>query len=90
LTQNAKSSTTDFAKNLPCGEQKDGDKSYLVTIVSQESPPRRFIAGADALGVAEQKMRDLQQQIDACRDLSTSLAFASVGTGGYQELGGTE
>jgi NAD(P)-dependent dehydrogenase (short-subunit alcohol dehydrogenase family) len=69
--------------------QQAGDPAKLaltlVTIVSQESPPRRFIAGADALGIAEQKMRDLQQQIDAYRDLSTSMAFDSVETGGNQE-----
>jgi NAD(P)-dependent dehydrogenase (short-subunit alcohol dehydrogenase family) len=46
----------------------------LVTIASQEQPPRRFIAGADAIGLAEQKVKDLQEQIDAFRDLSTSLA----------------
>ncbi len=43
-------------------------------IASQEQPPRRFIAGADAIAVAEQKVQDLQEQIDAYRDLSTSLA----------------
>ncbi len=46
----------------------------LVTIASQEQPPRRFIAGADAIAVAEQKVQDLQEQINAFRDLSTSLA----------------
>ena len=44
----------------------------LITIASQEQPPRRFIAGADAIAVAEQKV---QEQIDAFRDLSTSLAL---------------
>ena len=47
----------------------------LITIASQEPPPRRFIAGADAIGTAEQKVADLKAQIDANRDLSTSLAF---------------
>ncbi len=46
----------------------------LVTIASTEPPPRRFIAGADAIATAEQKVADLQAQIDALRDLSTSLA----------------
>jgi NAD(P)-dependent dehydrogenase (short-subunit alcohol dehydrogenase family) len=50
----------------------------LVTITGQEQPPRRFIAGADALGIAEQKVRDLQEQIDAYRELSTTLALDSV------------
>jgi len=47
----------------------------LLTIASQEPPPRRFIAGADAIAGAEQKVADLKTQIDANRDLSTSLAF---------------
>jgi NAD(P)-dependent dehydrogenase (short-subunit alcohol dehydrogenase family) len=47
----------------------------MITIASQEPPPRRFIAGADAIATAEQKVADLKVQIDAHRDLSTSLAF---------------
>jgi NAD(P)-dependent dehydrogenase (short-subunit alcohol dehydrogenase family) len=47
----------------------------LVGIASQELPPRRFIAGADAIGTAEQKIADLKAQIEAERGLSTSLAF---------------
>jgi NAD(P)-dependent dehydrogenase (short-subunit alcohol dehydrogenase family) len=45
----------------------------LITISSQEPPPRRFIAGADAIAIVEQKVADLKAQIDAHRDLSTSL-----------------
>jgi NAD(P)-dependent dehydrogenase (short-subunit alcohol dehydrogenase family) len=45
----------------------------LITIASQEPPPRRFIAGADAIATAEQKVADLKAQIDAHWDLSTSL-----------------
>src|SRR6266566_4112218 len=47
----------------------------LVAIASEEPPPRRFIGGADAIGLAEQKIADLQAQIAPYRDLSTSLAF---------------
>src|SRR6187401_1644751 len=47
----------------------------LITIASQEPPPRRFIAGADAIATTEQKIADLETQIDANRELSTSLAF---------------
>ena len=47
----------------------------LITISSREPPPRRFIAGADAIATAEQVVATLQQQIDAFRGLSTSLAF---------------
>jgi NAD(P)-dependent dehydrogenase (short-subunit alcohol dehydrogenase family) len=47
----------------------------LITIASEQPPPRRFIAGADAIATAEQKIVDLKAQIEANRDLSTSLAF---------------
>ena len=46
----------------------------LIMIASQEQPPRRFIAGADAIATAEQKVADLKAQIEAYRELSTSLA----------------
>jgi NAD(P)-dependent dehydrogenase (short-subunit alcohol dehydrogenase family) len=59
--------------------QQSGDPAKLaqalLMIASQQSPPRRFIAGADAISVAEQKVQDLQQQINAFRDLSTSMAL---------------
>src|SRR5438309_5289230 len=58
--------------------QQPGDPAKLaqavITIASEEPPPRRFIGGADAIGLAEQKIADLQAQIAAYRDLSTSLA----------------
>jgi NAD(P)-dependent dehydrogenase (short-subunit alcohol dehydrogenase family) len=47
----------------------------LITIANEKQPPRRFIAGADAIGTAEQKVADLQAQINAYRELSSSLAF---------------
>jgi hypothetical protein len=47
----------------------------LIVIASQEPPPRRFLAGADAIATAEQKVADLNAQIDTHRHLSTSLAF---------------
>src|SRR6266545_3621786 len=66
--------------------QQSGDPAKLaqalITISNQEKPPRRFIAGADAIGTAEQVVAVLQQQIDAFRDLSTSLAFDKVGGAG--------
>ena len=59
--------------------QQSGDPAKLaralIMIAGQEPPPLRFIAGADAIATAEQKVADLKAQIDAHRDLSTSLAF---------------
>ena len=47
----------------------------LATIVDLDHPPFRFIAGADALAQAEEKLAERREQIDAHRDLSTSLAL---------------
>ena len=62
--------------------QQSGDPAKLaqalIMIAGQEPPPRRFIAGADAIAVAEQKVQELQEQINAYRDLSTSLARDEV------------
>jgi NAD(P)-dependent dehydrogenase (short-subunit alcohol dehydrogenase family) len=49
----------------------------LIAIAGQQLPPRRFIAGADAIATAEQKLAELEAQIEAFRSLSTSLAFES-------------
>ncbi len=47
----------------------------LLTIASEEKPPLRWIAGADAIAAVEQKLVELQEQINAYRDLSTSLSY---------------
>jgi NAD(P)-dependent dehydrogenase (short-subunit alcohol dehydrogenase family) len=58
--------------------QQSGDPARLaralVMIAREEPPPRRFIAGADAIAIAEQKARDLREQANAYPDLSTSMA----------------
>jgi NAD(P)-dependent dehydrogenase (short-subunit alcohol dehydrogenase family) len=57
--------------------RQGGDPAKLAQalVASEEQPPRRFIAGADAIATAEQKVADLKAQIEAYRELSTSLAF---------------
>src|SRR5215207_4781277 len=47
----------------------------LITLTDQDELPRRFLAGADAIDIAEQKIALLQQQIEAHRELSSSLAI---------------
>src|SRR5206468_1900111 len=86
-TNYAETSIEDYderrAKQLEFWKAQNGKQSgdpaklarALIIIASQEPPPRRFIAGADAVATAEQKVADLKPQIDAERDLSTSLAF---------------
>ena len=52
----------------------------LIMLANQKELPRRFIAGSDAIGTAEQKIVVLQQQIKAYKELSSSLAFDEVGS----------
>jgi hypothetical protein len=58
--------------------RQEGDPAKLaqalLTITSLEEPPRRFIALAAILELAEQKAETLKAQADAFRDLSSSLA----------------
>jgi NAD(P)-dependent dehydrogenase (short-subunit alcohol dehydrogenase family) len=51
----------------------------LVTVVDQEQPPLRWVAGADAVATVEQKANELLAQVDAYRDLSSSLAVDELG-----------
>jgi NAD(P)-dependent dehydrogenase (short-subunit alcohol dehydrogenase family) len=58
--------------------RQTGDSSKLaealLQIAGEARPPRRFIAGADALALAAQKAAELEQQIGAYDELSSSLA----------------
>jgi NAD(P)-dependent dehydrogenase (short-subunit alcohol dehydrogenase family) len=49
--------------------------SALIKIACEKTPPKRWLAGADAIATAEQKVTDFQKQINAYRDLSSSLAL---------------
>ncbi|MEA2142571.1 MAG: hypothetical protein QOI64_1001, partial [Solirubrobacteraceae bacterium] len=64
--------------------QQTGDPAKLaqalLTITGEEQPARRFIAGADAITTAEQHIANLQQEIDAHRSLSCSLALDEAAT----------
>ncbi len=58
--------------------QQGGDPAKLATalvqLASQDTPPLRFAAGADAIATIEQKAKDLLAQADAYRELSSNLA----------------
>jgi NAD(P)-dependent dehydrogenase (short-subunit alcohol dehydrogenase family) len=58
----------------------DPDKlaQALLVIANEDPPPARFVAGADAVALAERKITDLQCQVDAYRELSTSLEMDPV------------
>ncbi len=47
----------------------------LVQLASQDQPPLRFAAGADAVAAVEKKAKDLLAQVDAHRELASNLAF---------------
>jgi NAD(P)-dependent dehydrogenase (short-subunit alcohol dehydrogenase family) len=47
----------------------------LIRLASRDEPPKRWLAGADAVRDAEKKISDLHEQINAYRELSTSLAY---------------
>jgi NAD(P)-dependent dehydrogenase (short-subunit alcohol dehydrogenase family) len=59
--------------------QQSGDPAKLaqalITVSASKQPPLRFLAGADAIITAEQVLTTLKQQVDAYRDLSSSLAY---------------
>jgi NAD(P)-dependent dehydrogenase (short-subunit alcohol dehydrogenase family) len=46
----------------------------LVQLAGSQEPPVRWVAGADAVAGVEQKAKDLLAQVDAHRELSSSLA----------------
>jgi NAD(P)-dependent dehydrogenase (short-subunit alcohol dehydrogenase family) len=46
----------------------------LVQLASQDEPPLRWVAGADAIATVEQKAKDMLAQADAYRELSSNLA----------------
>jgi NAD(P)-dependent dehydrogenase (short-subunit alcohol dehydrogenase family) len=46
----------------------------LVQLAGSQEPPVRWVAGADAVAGVEQKAKDLLTQVDAHRELSSSLA----------------
>ena len=58
--------------------QQGGDPAKLanalVQLATQDEPPLRWVAGADAIATVEQKAKDLLAQADAYRELSSSLA----------------
>lgn len=62
--------------------QQSGDPAKLalalLMISSEHNPPKRFLAGADAIGTADLVASTLQQQADAYRELSSSLAFVDI------------
>ncbi len=85
-TKYAESSIDDYAKrttqtvanwNSMNGKQ-GGDPAKLaealIKLASQDEPPVRWVAGADAVETVEQKGRDLIAQAEAYRDVSSALA----------------
>src|SRR5215217_3243440 len=59
--------------------QQGGDPAKLaqalIKVIDQSNSPKRFLAGEDAVGTAEQVVKTLAEQTDAYRDLSSALAY---------------
>jgi NAD(P)-dependent dehydrogenase (short-subunit alcohol dehydrogenase family) len=59
--------------------QQGGDPAKLaralIGLATSDQPPVRWVAGADAVAGVQQKAEDLLAQVDAHRDLSSSLAL---------------
>lgn len=74
----ARTTQTEAAWNSMNGQQ-GGDPAKLaaalVALASQPQPPLRWVAGADAVATVEQKAATLLEQLDAHRELSTTLAL---------------
>src|SRR3954453_20371449 len=72
----------EFWDSMNGGQGGDPTKlaQALPPIHGHRQPPFRFIAGADAIAQAEEKLAERQQQIDAHRDLSSSLALEEAQT----------
>ena len=74
------------AQTIPSWERMNGKQMgdpaklarALISLLDAPAPPERWVAGADAVTAVEQKARTLLAQIDAHRDLSTSLAHDDV------------
>jgi NAD(P)-dependent dehydrogenase (short-subunit alcohol dehydrogenase family) len=62
--------------------QQGGDPAKLanalVQLAGQDEPPLRFAAGADAVATVEKKAKDLLAQVDAHRELSSSLSHGGA------------
>ena len=46
----------------------------LISVIDTDTPPARWVAGADAVQAVEEKAKTLLAQVDAYRELSSSLA----------------
>jgi NAD(P)-dependent dehydrogenase (short-subunit alcohol dehydrogenase family) len=59
--------------------KQGGDPARLATallkIAGENNPPKRWMAGADSIAEAERKAKELQEQANAYRELSSSLSY---------------
>ena len=60
---------------LQAENPNDQKAAPFMLLASEHQLPRRFLVGADAVSAAEQTIVVLKQQIDAYRELSSSLAI---------------
>ncbi|KQR17285.1 SDR family oxidoreductase [Cellulomonas sp. Leaf334] len=75
----AERTTSTIAAWKAMNGQQGGDPAKLgaalVTIAAMDTPPLRFVAGADVVTGVEQKANLLLEQVDAHRELSSAMAI---------------
>jgi hypothetical protein len=66
-----------FWKSMNGKQRGDPAKlaAAIIKVANENEPPIRWLAGADAIETAEKKLAEFQKQINAYRDLSSSLAI---------------
>jgi NAD(P)-dependent dehydrogenase (short-subunit alcohol dehydrogenase family) len=77
------------AETIPAWEAMNGQQAgdpaklaeALVALAGSDEPPLRWVAGEDAVAQVEEKARLLLAQVDAHRELSTSLAHDDARVG---------
>ena len=71
--------------------QQSGDPARLaealMQLIENDAPPLRWPAGADAVETVEKKGRDLIDQANAYRELSSSLGFDNTSAAASPEGG---
>jgi len=58
----------------------DPDKAAaaMIQVVESDNPPLRLALGADAVGAIEEKLKSMQAELDAWREVSVNTAFDGV------------
>jgi NAD(P)-dependent dehydrogenase (short-subunit alcohol dehydrogenase family) len=75
--QNVREVQTAHQQQINANQPGDPDKAadVLIAVSQQAAPPVHLFLGADAYGLAEEKMKKVKTDMEAQRDLATATAF---------------